>query len=105
MAQLTSEPDLTAEQWRRLEDVGIMPIPPDFAVEVISPNDLAREVNKTVEEYLAAGFKLIWVVSPEMRMVDVYHADGGIARLRANDAITAESVLPEFRCQVADFFN
>lgn len=102
------KPDVSVIRKERLSDlgdVGMMPIPADLAVEVVSPNDLVRDVNQKIEEYLAAGFKLVWVVSPEMRMVDVFRADGGITRLRANDSITAEAVLPEFRCQVADFFK
>jgi Uma2 family endonuclease len=93
------------ERLSELGDVGMMPIPADLAVEVVSPNDLARDVNQKVEEYLAAGFPLVWVASPEMRMVDVYHADGRAARLRASDSITAEAALPEFRCRIADFFG
>lgn len=102
------KPDVSVIRKERLTEIGnagMMPIPADLAVEVISPNDLARDVNQKVEEYLAAGFKLVWVVSPETRMVDVYHADGGTARLRADDTIAAEAVLPEFRCRVADFFG
>lgn len=88
-----------------LGDVGMIPIPPDLAVEVISQNDLARDVNKKIEEYRTAGFKLVCAVSPEERIVDVYHADGSVARLRAGDTITAEGVLPELRCLVTEFFE
>src|ERR1700722_6097204 len=42
-------------------DPGYMPIPADLAVEVISPNDLIRAVNDKVEEYLEAGFMIIWI--------------------------------------------
>jgi Uma2 family endonuclease len=102
------KPDVSLIRKERLSDlgdVGMMPIPPDLAVEVVSPHELARDVNQKIEEYLAAGFPLVWVVSPEMRMVDVYHADGRISRLRANDPIAAEGALPEFRCQVSSFFE
>src|SRR5688572_14271280 len=34
-------------------------IPPDLAVEVISPNDLAYEVEEKVAEYLQAGVPLV----------------------------------------------
>ena len=44
---------------------GHVPIPPDLAAEVISPNDLAYETDKKVEEYLGAGVRLVWVVNPK----------------------------------------
>lgn len=87
---------------------GHSPIPPDLAVEVISPNDLFYEVDEKVEEYLTAGVPLVWVVSPETRSVYVYrrHAspDARFALLQGDDTITGESIIPGFSCRVAEFF-
>lgn len=74
------------------------------------PGGIAYDVSimtQTLEhaELTAAGFKLVWVVSPELRMVDIYRADGSVSRLHENDEITGESALPSFRCKVADFFR
>jgi Uma2 family endonuclease len=46
--------------------------PPDLAVEVLSPEDTASEVQKKVEEYLAGGVRLIWIVEPATKTVMVY---------------------------------
>jgi Uma2 family endonuclease len=83
---------------------GYCPIAPDLAVEVISPGDLAREVTEKIEEYLTAGVSLIWIVEPEARIVDIYQLDGPIKRLRENDILDGESVLPGFRCPVKNLF-
>jgi Uma2 family endonuclease len=40
-------------------------IAPDLAAEVMSPNDLAYEVDRKVKEYLAAGVRLVWVINPD----------------------------------------
>src|SRR5882757_313283 len=48
-------------------DAGYSPIPADLVIEVISPNDIAEDVAEKVEEYLANGFKLVWVVQPRTR--------------------------------------
>ena len=82
-----------------------MPIPPDLAVEVVSPNDLATELDIKVEEYLNNGFALVWVVEPATRTVTIHRADGSLARLHAKDEITGETALPSFRCKVAEFFE
>ena len=85
-------------------DPGYMPIVPDLAVEVVSPNDLVYEVDEKVREYLDAGFPLVWVVDPKTRAVTVHPADGRPTILKPDDEITAEAALPGFRCKVADLF-
>jgi Uma2 family endonuclease len=101
-------PDLTfvkAERFKpELLNTGFLPLAPDLAVEVISPGDLAHEVSEKIEEYLQAGVSLIWVIDPEIRIVDVYRKNGEIRRLREADELLGDDVLPGFRCRVADLF-
>jgi Uma2 family endonuclease len=42
---------------------GHLRIAPDLVLEVVSPNDVATDVEIKVAEYLEAGVRLIWVVS------------------------------------------
>jgi Uma2 family endonuclease len=83
---------------------GDCPIPPDLAVEVISPNDSAADLNLKVEEYLRAGVKLVWVVDPEIRTVDIFRSDGTTQRLRESDTLSGEDVVAGFECPVAALF-
>ena len=85
-------------------DPGLLPIPADLAVEVYSPTDKAADVEAKVEEYIDAGFAIIWGVQPRTRTVTIYRADGSVARLHENDEISGESALPTFKCKVAEFF-
>lgn len=103
------KPDTTVVLVDRLKKLspanpGFMPIVPDLAVEVISPNDRVYEVDEKVREYVDAGFPLIWVADPKARTVTVYPQGGRPVIFTADDEITAEPVLPGFRCKVADFF-
>ena len=91
---------LTEEQYR----AGHTPIAPDLAVEVIAPNDSADEIDEKIEDYLAAGVRLIWVVCPRTRTVTTYHQDGSSQRLRATDKLSGEGVVPGFEYLVADLF-
>jgi Uma2 family endonuclease len=84
---------------------GHIQVPPDLAVEVISPNDLASEVNEKVKEYLSARVSLVWVVDPGPRTVMVYHADGSARCLQENDELTGETIIPSFHCRVGDLFD
>ncbi|MGH7169155.1 MAG: Uma2 family endonuclease [Gemmataceae bacterium] len=82
---------------------GHCPIAPDLAVEVVSPNDTAYEIDEKVREFLDAGVPLVWVVNPEQRTVAIHRAAGPGAILRENDEISGEDVVPGFRCRVGDF--
>ena len=87
-----------------LMETGNLPIAPDLAVEVISPNDLAHEVAEKIEEYRNAGVSLIWIIEPLLRIVDVYRKSGVNSRLREGDELLGEDVLPGFRCRVSELF-
>jgi Uma2 family endonuclease len=83
---------------------GYIRVVPDLVLEVVSPNDLAWEVDLKVTEYLQAGVPLVWVFYPDTRTVSVYRADGQAARLGAGETLSGEEVLPGFTCPVADVF-
>lgn len=78
-------------------------IPPDLAVEVISPNDLFEEVSAKVQEYLEAGVKRVWIVDPVARQLQVHHSSGGRI-LTINDELTDEEILPGFSCPLRRIF-
>lgn len=83
---------------------GHLPIFPDLAVEVLSPNDLAYEVDAKVREYLGAGVRLVWVVNPDAKTVKVHRLRGAGTILGEHDELDGEDVLPGFRCRVGDLF-
>lgn len=83
---------------------GHIEIFPDLVVEVVSPHDLAAEVDNKVEEYLQAGVRLIWVVYPESRHVLVYRSGSVVQRLGVEDELSGEDVLPEFRLAISTIF-
>lgn len=83
---------------------GHIPLHPDLAVEVVSPNDVLYDVDRKVQEFLSAGVKLVWVVNPQARTLRIHRADGAHAFLQGNDEVTGEDVIPGFKCSIADFF-
>lgn len=78
--------------------------PPDLAVEVVSPGDTVREVEEKVTEWLEAGARMVWVVSPKLRAVTVYRSLTEIITLTANDTLDAGDVVPGFRIAIAEIF-
>jgi Uma2 family endonuclease len=106
---LVRKPDVSFIRLGRLPNEeapeGHTRIPPDLAVEVISPKDLAYEISARVEDYLGAGVRLVWVIDPSVRTLIIYRHDGTIAGLRERDELSGEDVVPGFRCPVRELFR
>lgn len=79
-------------------------IPPDLAVEVVSPSNTRAEIREKVLEYLAAGTRLVWVVEPRTRSVAAYRSRTDVRVLTGSDTLGGHDVLPGFRLRVSDLF-
>jgi Uma2 family endonuclease len=73
-------------------------IAPDLAVEVVSPSELAEELEERLDDYRMAGVPLVWVIYPELRKVRVLRREGSPSDLREDDELSGEDVVPGFRC-------
>ena len=56
-----------------------------------------------VDQLLAAGTDLVWIVNPESRTVVAHTVDGALTR-RENDILSGGDVLPGFEIRVGDIF-
>jgi Uma2 family endonuclease len=83
---------------------GFLTIPPDLAIEVVSPNDLAYDVEQKIQEYRMAGVRLVWVVYPTTRTIRIFRRDGSTAMVSSSDELSGEDLLPGFRCLTDDLF-
>ena len=50
---------------------------PDLVVEVLSPSTMMHDRGPKMRHYAAAGVKEYWIVSPEMKSVEVYYNQDG----------------------------
>lgn len=82
---------LTAEQKKKF-----LPLCPDFAIELRSPSDALEEVQAKLEEYLACGLHLGWLIDPEERTVYVYRRQREVEKLVNVNEVSAEPELPGF---------
>ncbi len=79
-------------------------VPPDLAVEVVSPGDHYARIQRKVVQYMTHGIKLLWVADPQDRSVTVYRP-GEMPRIfEENETLTAEGIVPGFSCRVGDLF-
>ena len=81
------------------------PVPPDLAVEIVSPTDVLYRVEEKSFAYLEAGTQLVWVIKPLSKTVSVYRSETDITLLTRNDTLTGEDVVKGFSCQVAELFE
>lgn len=76
----------------------------DLAVEVISPSNTRREMERKLSDYFSAGVSLVWLVYLEPREVVVYTSPTDSRALRGGDLVDGGSVLPGFSVSVDAIF-
>ncbi len=101
-------PDVGFIRWERLPGRrvpdGYITVPPDLAVEVISPSDESGDIARKRDLYRRAGVPLVWWVDPKRRSVAVYR-DGELAgEFGVGDELDGADILPGFRLAVAEIF-
>ena len=84
---------------------GYAEVAPDLVVEVVSPGDSRREAHDKARMWLSHGVRLVWVVYPETRTVDVHRDDAVVSTLAADDFLDGLDVLPGFTCAVQAVFG
>ena len=87
------------------EESGFWPIAPDLAVEIISPSETADAVQDKVQDYLAAGVRLIWLVYPKTKTVVAYQSATQIRQLGLEENLEGGDVIPGFRYALKDLFR
>jgi Uma2 family endonuclease len=108
-AGLVRIPDVAFVSWERLPGRRIPgePIPdlaPDLAVEVLSTSNTAAEMRRKLGEYFAAAVRLVWLVDPAARTVEVYTAPEQSMLLHTEDVLDGGVVLPGFLLSLPDLF-
>ena len=84
---------------------GYAEVVPDLVVEVVSPNDNRREVNDKDLMWLGYGVRLVLVVHPDTRTVDVHQEGHPVLTLTENDTLNGLDPLPGFTCAVSNIFD
>ena len=102
-------PDASFIPWERFPDRRIpalpfVPFAPILAVEVLSPSNTAKEMDRKLRDYFATGVRLVWYVDPEARTAEVFTAVGKSVVLKEGDSLDGGEVLPGFALPLARLF-
>ena len=77
---------------------------PALAVEVVSPSNSAQDIMKKTQQYLQAGCRLVWIVYPTLRLVEI-HSQSGSRQIREPEPLKAEDLLPGFLLSLTYVFD
>ncbi len=104
-------PDLAwirKDRWEALtqaERKRFAPIAPDFVLELRSEDQSLAYLKEKMEEYIAVGCRLGWLVDPQGRKTFVYTENGDIQTVSFDDTLSGGEVLPGFELRLADLFK
>jgi Uma2 family endonuclease len=77
---------------------------PDFCIEIQSPDDSPKTMSEKAAFYLANGARLVWLIYPRQRIVEVLTA-ADRQLLAENDTLEGGDVLPGLFVPVRDVFR
>ena len=81
------------------------PVAPDLAVEVASKYQFAPGMAAKARLYLSCGTRLVWVIWPHYKRVDVWRPGDELpTALGVDDQLSGEDVVPGFTFPVARLF-
>ena len=107
-APLTSRvPDLAVFRKSTIvEQDGYIHSAPQLVVEVLSPGNTRRELERKLADYASLGIPEMWVVSPKARTVEVLYLESGFLR---SAQVLAQGVLepkhfPGVQIQIAEIW-
>jgi Uma2 family endonuclease len=103
-------PDVAFYSWEHfpnkvLPQGQILDLVPDLAVEILSPSNTKKEMERKRGEYFAGGAKLVWEVYPEKKVVKVYTGPKQVKTIDENGTLLGGSVLPGFKLPVKRWFE
>jgi len=107
---LVRAPDISFFLWETLggdeppEDA-IPDLYPDLAIEVISKGNTRKEMERKLEEYFESGARMVWLVYPKKRLIEVYRSPEEHQDYKNSDILELAELLPGFKLSLAELFS
>ncbi|MEM1281584.1 MAG: Uma2 family endonuclease [Cyanobacteria bacterium P01_H01_bin.152] len=100
-------PDLMFVSYERLsadwDEDAPSPVPPDLAIEIISPDQTFGEMVAKATDYLAAGVIRVWIVDPKAESITVFYPAAPPTTFMSDQVLTDDH-LAGLRLAVAEVF-
>ena len=78
---------------------------PDLAIEVVSPSNLAEEIDRKITDYFQAGVRLVWVFYPDSGRVYVYQSPTQVSIVERTDTLDGGEVLPGLQLPMVQLYE
>lgn len=78
---------------------------PDFVIELQSPSDRLSSLKSKMEQWIANGAQLGWLIVPEKRTVYVYRPKRSAEELSHIDFVDGEGPVKGFRLELKDIWE
>ncbi len=92
------------ERLAGLPQTGFPEIAPDLAIEVISPSETPRHIERKIQQYLDAGTTAVWLFYPYETRAVVRLRSGETRLFAENETIEEPDLLPGFSLRLAEIF-
>lgn len=99
---------IRSERWKAIPEEQrkrFAPIAPDFVAEIRSGDQNIGYLKDKMEEYIANGCRLAWLIDPESRKTWVYFENGDIQTIPFDTLLSGGEVMPGFEILLADIFT
>jgi Uma2 family endonuclease len=97
---------MSKERAAQVRGVRYPRLAPDLAVEVVSPSQNDEdEMASRARMWLDFGVRMIWVIWPDAKQVDVWRPDTEKQRLSEQESLDGQDILPGFTLPVAKLFG
>ncbi|MEC4895795.1 MAG: Uma2 family endonuclease [Oscillatoria sp. PMC 1051.18] len=90
---------VSQERWNTLtseQQETFPPLCPDFALELRSKSDNMQPLRQKMQEYLANGLRLGWLIDAKNQRVEIYRQNQDVEVLNSPMSLLGEEVLPGF---------
>ncbi len=103
-------PDVSFYSWDHfptgsLPRVQILDVVPDLAIEVLSPSNTKKEMERKRKDYFLGGARQVWEIDPIKKTVRVYTAPDESKLIREKGSLEGGNVAPGFKLSLAELFR
>lgn len=105
-------PDVSVFRWERIprdesgKVLNVFPIPPDWIIEILSPDQNQTKVVRNILYSLEHGTEMGWLIDPEEELVFVYSGNRTIALLEEkSDRLPVPDFAEAFSLTVGELFG
>jgi Uma2 family endonuclease len=99
---------LSLERWEALtaeQKKGFAKVTPNFVIELMSESDTLREAKEKMDEWIANGVQLGWLINPNERKAYIYRETGERIIQEFSQALSGEDVLKGFELNLEEIFG